>query len=118
MIDVMPHGIAMRRYNHVTKRVTPYMGREQSFQTAALLWAGDVELAREDLHRFDAQIGQQPRYQIGSWCAHAALAAETGDVEYAVALLEQAAATAKGLGLRGELWSNPLHPRGALSGAR
>ena len=46
---------------------TLYMGRVQRYQTAALLWAGEVERAREDLRRFGERIGPQPRYQVGLW---------------------------------------------------
>jgi predicted ATPase len=83
---------------------TLFMGREQWLQTAALVRVGEIELARADLARFDARIGQQPRYQIGSWCAHAALAAAAGDDASAAAAFERAAAMAEELGLPGEQW--------------
>lgn len=92
---------ALERRDHI---FTIYMGRLQWHQAAALAWAGDAELARADLGRFDQRIGPQQRYRIGSWYAQALLAYRAGDGDTAVAALEAALDAADRLALPGEQW--------------
>ncbi len=83
---------------------TLYMGRAQWQQTAALVWAGEAERARDDLQQFAERIGEQPRYQLGFWCAQAELARHAGDTAGAIAAFERALGAADSLKLPGEQW--------------
>ncbi|GLV53900.1 hypothetical protein KDH_07510 [Dictyobacter sp. S3.2.2.5] len=73
-------------------------------ETAALLYAGASTQAAEDLQTFHQLFGTNKRCFISYARARAALAEAQGETEQALACLQQASASAKDLGLPGELW--------------
>jgi DNA-binding SARP family transcriptional activator/tetratricopeptide (TPR) repeat protein len=72
--------------------------------TVALLWGGDVALAREGVGRFGAVIGANRRFRIPYLRALATLAQWEGAMAQAIAHLEEAQALAAQIGLPGEQW--------------
>jgi len=94
--------------------VTPFAGQIRWYETEALLRGGEAEAAREDLLRFDKQIGERRRYRIAYLRALAvadgfgAVSEATPLPETAVASglshLREAAALAEVIGLPGERW--------------
>jgi ATP/maltotriose-dependent transcriptional regulator MalT len=72
--------------------------------TVALLWGGDVALAREGVGRFGAVIGAKRRFRIPYLRALATLAQWEGATAQAIVHLEEAQALAAQVGLPGEQW--------------
>jgi len=54
--------------------VTPFAGQLRWYETEALIRAGDLDLARQDLALFDAQVGERRRYRLAYLRARMALA--------------------------------------------
>ena len=74
-------------------------------QTEALVRAGEIERATEDVRRFGACIGTSRRYRTPYLRALAILAQFHGEIEQPTQYLQEAARLAEEIGLPGELWS-------------
>jgi tetratricopeptide (TPR) repeat protein len=75
------------------------------YETEALLRAGEIERATEDVRRYGERIGTSRRYRIPYLRALAVLARYRGETDQAIAYLQEAAQLAEEIGLPGELWS-------------
>jgi tetratricopeptide (TPR) repeat protein len=73
-------------------------------ETEALLRGGDVELAREDAHRWGELVGHIPRYRLPHLRSLALIAEWDGDVAQAIVHLQEALSLAEQIGLPGEQW--------------
>jgi tetratricopeptide (TPR) repeat protein len=79
--------------------VLPLVVSVRWLETEALLRAGEVELAREDARRWGEVIGRAPYFRARHLRSLAALAEWAGEVEEAVAWLEEAGRLAEAIGL-------------------
>jgi predicted ATPase len=91
-----------------------YVGLTRWHITEALLRAGEVDSAAEDIRRFGEQIGDDRRYRIPYLRGLAVLAQSRGETEQAVTYLQESATLSEDLGLPGEQWQiyealNELH---------
>ncbi|GAB4417587.1 MAG: hypothetical protein Fur0044_13280 [Anaerolineae bacterium] len=75
------------------------------YVTEALLWGGDLTLARADAQRFGRQFGHSRRYQIPYRRCLAVLAQWAGDMGQAIEHLTIANTLAEEMDLPGEQWS-------------
>ncbi|MEM7800448.1 MAG: hypothetical protein AAF633_14735, partial [Chloroflexota bacterium] len=74
------------------------------YETEALLWGGDKDLARSDVERFAEMVGIPKRYRLPLLRSQAVLARWDGDVAQAIDHLEGGLALAREMGLPGEEW--------------
>jgi hypothetical protein len=81
-----------------------YLGLTHWYETEALLRAGAVALAEEDLRIFEEHVAGNPRYQIPYLRSLAAWATWRGEWVAAATYLEDARRQAQALALPGELW--------------
>ncbi len=82
-----------------------YGGLSRWYETEALVCAGDVAAAADDVRRFGARIGDNLRYRIPYLRSRAVLAASCREIAQATAYLQEAASMARSLDLPGEAWS-------------
>jgi hypothetical protein len=74
------------------------------YETEVLLWGGEVELARWDIHQFGERFAANRRYQIPYLRCLSLLAQWNGEPAQAIAYLEAAYTLAEQIGLPGEQW--------------
>lgn len=74
------------------------------YEIEALVRAGEMEHATEEVQRFGERIGTSRRYRIPYLRALAVLAKSRGQIDEATQHLQGAAALAEEIGLPGELW--------------
>jgi tetratricopeptide (TPR) repeat protein len=74
-------------------------------QTEALLRAGEIERATEEVQHYGELIANSKRYRIPYLRALAVLAQYRNEIDAALARLQEAEKLAEGIGLPGELWS-------------
>jgi tetratricopeptide (TPR) repeat protein len=73
-------------------------------ETEALLRGGDIELAGEDVRRWGELVGHIPRYRPLYLRSLALLSQWKGNIDEAIAHLEEARALAEAIGLLDEQW--------------
>lgn len=94
------------------------------YETEALLRAGDIDQAEEDLRLMEAQVRGNCRFELPSRRAAAVLALWHGDLAAAWEHLEGAHALARRMGMAGQVWqvqaaqAEVAHKRGELERAR
>jgi tetratricopeptide (TPR) repeat protein len=81
-----------------------YVGRVRWYETEALVRAGEVDIAAEDVRQFGQQVGDTSRFRIAYLRAEAVVSDARGQAEAAISALEQARALAETCGLPGEMW--------------
>lgn len=81
----------------------PSMNLTLWYETEALVRAGEIERATEDVRRYGERIGTSRRYRISHLRALAVLEQYRGETGVAIRCL-QAATLAEEIGLPGELW--------------
>ena len=81
-----------------------YMGLTRWYETEALVRAGEIERAIEDVQRFETYFGKSRRHRIPYLRSLAVLAQYQGEIALAIVHLREAAKLAKEFGLPGELW--------------
>ena len=81
-----------------------YVGRVRWYETEALVRAGEVDIAAEDVRQFGQQVGDTSRFRIAYLRAEAVVSDARGQAEAAISALEQARALADTCGLPGEMW--------------
>jgi predicted ATPase/DNA-binding SARP family transcriptional activator len=91
--------LALRKYTALPLVISPHWP-----ETAALLRGSEVDLAREDAHRWGQLVGHIPRYRLSYLRSLAILAEWDCSQEQAIAHLEEANALAEEIGLPGERW--------------
>lgn len=107
--------IRLRRKSEV---ILTMKGFTSPYEIRALLYAGEKEEARREVQQLGERIGTNRRFRIPYLRALALLTYDDGNVEQAIASLQEAAQTADELGLPGEQWqiqavlSNLLHIQG------
>ncbi len=74
------------------------------YEIEALVRAGELERATEDVERFGERIGSSRRYRIPYLRALAVLAKSRGEFKEATQHLQEAARLSEEIGLPGELW--------------
>ena len=74
------------------------------YEIEALVRAGEIERATEDVQRFGERIGNSRRYRIPYLRALAVLAKSRGEIDEAAQHLQEAATLSEEIGLPGELW--------------
>ncbi|HEY6541443.1 MAG TPA: AAA family ATPase, partial [Ktedonobacteraceae bacterium] len=82
-----------------------YTGLTFWFETEALVRAGDVAQAAQDVSNLKERLGNSRRYHIPHLRAKAVLAEHHGEIDGAIAYLQEAAQLAQDIGLPGEEWS-------------
>lgn len=81
-----------------------YMGLTRWYEIEALVSAGEIELAVEDVQHFETYFGKSRRHRIPYLRSLAVLAQYRGEIELAIDHLHEAAKLAEEIGLPGELW--------------
>lgn len=89
--------LSHRQYNALPMVITPRWP-----ETAALLWGGDGELAREDTQRSNELLGRLPRFRMLLLRSLALLAEREGDRKKSIAHLQESNRLAEEMGLPGE----------------
>jgi DNA-binding SARP family transcriptional activator/predicted ATPase len=82
-----------------------YTGHDRWYITEALVRAGERERAAEDARRFGERLGTSRRFRIVYLRSVAVLAQSRGEIDTALAHLQEAEKLAEEIGLPGELWS-------------
>ncbi len=80
-------------------------GAARWYEIAALLWGGSADQAREEERRFGEGMNIKGRSAIHYLRSLAVLAQFQGEIDAAIAHLQEAARCAEEVGLPGELWS-------------
>ena len=80
-------------------------GAARWYEIAALLWGGSADQAREEVRRFAEAMNNNRRSALPYLRSRALLAQSRGEIEAAIAHLQEAARCAEEVGLPGELWS-------------
>lgn len=81
-----------------------YMGLTRWYEIEALVRAGEIKRAIDDVEHFEAQFGKSRRHRIPYLRSLAVLAQYQGEIELAIDHLREAAKVAEEMGLPGELW--------------
>ena len=95
---------ALQALENRTDYFIPSMKLTLWYETDALVRAGEIERATEDVRRYGERIGTSRRYRISHLRALAVLAENLGEVDTAIEHLQEAAQLAEVIGLPGELW--------------
>jgi DNA-binding SARP family transcriptional activator len=82
-----------------------YAGYDRWYITEALVRAGERERAAEDVRRFGERVGTSRRFRMVYLRSAAVLAESGGEIDTAIAHLQEAAQLAEEIGLPRELWS-------------
>ncbi len=82
-----------------------YTGLTLWLETEALVRAGDVERATQDVWHLKERIGSSRRYYIPYLRAESVLARHHGEIDQAIGFLQEAVQLAENIGLPGEEWS-------------
>ncbi len=80
-------------------------GAARWYEIAALLWGGSADQAREEVRRFGEGMNNNRRSAIPYLRSLAVLAQSRGEIDAAIAHLQEAVGFAEEVGLPGELWS-------------
>lgn len=96
---------AVQALNNRGTALYPLKGLTHWYETEALVRAGDIERAEEDVRHFGERIGKSRRYRIPHLRSLAVLAQFRGRTAQAILHLQEAATLAEEIGLPGELWS-------------
>jgi len=80
-------------------------GAARWYEIAALLWGGSADQAREEVRRFGEGMNHNGRPAMGYLRSLAVLAQFQGEIDAAIAHLQEATRVAEEVGLPGELWS-------------
>jgi tetratricopeptide (TPR) repeat protein len=80
-------------------------GAARWYEIAALLWGGSADQAREEVRRFGEGMNNNRRSAIPYLRSLAVLAQSGGEIDAAIAHLQEAVGFAEEVGLPGELWS-------------
>src|SRR5438270_5409464 len=80
-------------------------GAARWYDIAALLWGGSADQAREEVRRFGEGMNNNRRSAIPNLRSLAVLAQSRGEIDAAIAHLQEAVGFAEEVGLPGELWS-------------
>lgn len=80
-------------------------GTARWYEIAALLWGGSADQAREEVRRFGEDVGNNRRAALPYQRSLAVLAQSCGEIDTAMAQLQEAVGFAEEVGLAGELWS-------------
>src|SRR6266567_2393671 len=80
-------------------------GAARWYEIAALLWGGSADQAREEVRRFGEGMNIKGRSALHYLRSLAVLAQFQGEIDAAIAHLQEAARFAEEVGLPGELWS-------------
>ncbi|MFL5664159.1 MAG: hypothetical protein ACJ8BW_22865, partial [Ktedonobacteraceae bacterium] len=80
-------------------------GAARWYEIAALLWGGSADRAREEVRRFGEGINNNGRSALRYLRSLAVLAQSRGEIDAAIAHLQEAARCAEEGGVPGELWS-------------
>jgi tetratricopeptide (TPR) repeat protein len=99
------HTYAMQALNRHNEHSYAYQTFTRWYETAALLQAGDLQRATQDVQRFEERTHNNPRYRIPYLRAQAELDRHQQHVKQALEHLHEATALAQQIGLPGELWS-------------
>ena len=81
-----------------------YMGLTRWYEIEALVRAGEIERASEDLKCFETYSGKSKRYRIPYLRSLAVLAQYREEIDLAIVHLREASKLAEEIGLPGELW--------------
>ena len=99
------YAYAVQALNNRGTALYPLKGLTHWYETEALVRAGDIERAEEDVRHFAERIGKSRRYRIPYLRSLAVLAQFRGKTAQAILHLHEAAILAEEIGLPGELWS-------------
>lgn len=99
------HTYARQALNTRRDSLYLYVGLTHWHNIEALIRAGDIEYALEDVKHFGERIGNSRRHRIPYLRSLAVLALSQGELEQATRHLQEAATLAEDLRLTGELWS-------------
>ena len=80
-------------------------GAARWYEIAALLWGGNADQAREEVRRFGEGMNNNRRSALPYLRSLAVLAQSRGEIDAAIAHLQEAVGFAEEVGLPGELWS-------------
>src|SRR5947208_11720751 len=80
-------------------------GAARWYEIAALLWGGSEEQAREEVRRLGEGMNNNPRSAMRYLRLLAVLAQFQGEIDAAIAHLQEATRVAEEVGVLGELWS-------------
>jgi predicted ATPase/DNA-binding SARP family transcriptional activator len=80
-------------------------GAARWYEIAALLWGGSADQAREEVRRFGEGMNNNRRSAIPYLRSLTVLAQSRGEIDAAIAHLQEAVGFAEEVGLPGELWS-------------
>jgi tetratricopeptide (TPR) repeat protein len=80
-------------------------GAARWYEIAALLWGGSADQAREEVRRFGEVMNNNGRFAMRYLRSLAVLAQFQGEIDAAIAHLQEATRVAEEVGLPGELWS-------------
>jgi tetratricopeptide (TPR) repeat protein len=82
-----------------------FWGTASWYEIAALLWGGNVDQAREEVRRFGEVVTNNGRSAIRHLRSLAVLAQFQGEIDAAIAHLQEAVRCAEEVGVPAELWS-------------
>jgi tetratricopeptide (TPR) repeat protein len=99
------HAYAMQALNTRGDSLYLYVGLTHWYKIEALVRAGDVESALEEVGHFAERIGDSRRHRIPYLRSLAVLAMSRGEMEKAAQHLQEAGALAEEIDLPGEQWS-------------
>ena len=80
-------------------------GAARWYEIAALLWGGSADQAREEVRRFGEGMNNNRRSALPYLRSLAVLAQSRGEIDAAIAHLQEAMGFAEEVGLPGDLWS-------------
>ena len=80
-------------------------GAARWYEIAALLWGGSEDQAREEVRRFGEDMNNKGRSALPYLRSLAVLAQSRGEIDAAIAHLQEATRVAEEVGVLGELWS-------------
>jgi tetratricopeptide (TPR) repeat protein len=99
------HSYALQALANRTDCFIPSTKLTRCYETEALVRAGEMERAAQDVELYGKLVGSNQRYRISHLRAMAVLADHRGEVHTAIGHLQEAAKLAEEIGLPGELWS-------------
>ncbi|GAC1348967.1 MAG: hypothetical protein NVSMB27_18650 [Ktedonobacteraceae bacterium] len=99
------HTYALKALDHRGNDLYLFKGLIHWYQTEALLKAGDIARALEDVQHFGMRIGGSRRHRIPYLRSLAVLAKYQGEIEMAMGHMHEAVLLSEEMGLPGESWS-------------
>jgi tetratricopeptide (TPR) repeat protein len=82
-----------------------FWGTASWYEIPALLWGGSADQAREEVRRFGEVMNNNRRFALRYLRSLAVLVQSRGEIDAAIAHLQEAVHVAEEVGLPGELWS-------------